>query len=272
MKGPSPGSRRTDAPVPAYPDAMADRDELARSFGAQAGAYEAGRPEYPREAVAWMLEPVAGASPGTLPRVADVGAGTGKLTRVAVALGVAVTAIDPDAAMLDALRSAVPGVPAHVGTAEHIPLPDASQDAVILGQAWHWVDPAAGSRETARVLRPGGVLGLIWNIRDEQTPWVARLTEIMRASRAETTLAGGGPVVAEPFGPLEQQQWSWVRPMTRQRLLDMARSRSYVITAPGAERARIEAELADLLNDIGAVGDATVELPYVTSAFRVLRP
>jgi hypothetical protein len=78
--------------------------------------------------------------------------------------------------------------------------------------------------------------------------------------------------VAAPFGPLEQQQWSWVRPMTRQRLLDMARSRSYVITAPDEERARIEAGLAKLFDDVGAVGDTTVELPYVTSAFRVLRP
>lgn len=248
---------------------MADRSDLSTSFGAAAGAYEAGRPDYPREAVAWMLEPVAGTD---RPRVADVGAGTGKLTRVAAALGMAVTAVDPDEAMLDALRAAVPDVPTAIGTAERLPLPDASQDAVILGQAWHWVDPVGGSREVARVLRPGGVLGLIWNIRDEATPWVRRLTEIMRASRAESALADGGPEVDIPFGPLEQRQWSWIRPMVRGRLLDMARSRSYVITASEDERARIEAGLAELLDDIGAVGETTVELPYVTSAFRVLRP
>ena len=248
---------------------MTGHDGLSTSFGAAAGAYESGRPDYPREAVAWMLAPVAGGRP---PRVADVGAGTGKLTRVAAALGATVTAIDPDEGMLDALRAAVPGVPVHLGTAERLPLADASQDAVILGQAWHWVDPVAGSREVARVLCPGGVFGLIWNIRDEGTPWVRRLTEIMRASRAERALAAGGPEVTAPFGPLEQQQWSWVRPMTRHKLLDMARSRSYVITASDRERARIEAGLAELLDDVGAVGEATVELPYVTSAFRVLRP
>ena len=248
---------------------MVGHDQLSTSFGAQASAYEAGRPDYPREAVAWMLEPV---SAQAQPAVADVGAGTGKLTRVALAVGAQVTAIDPDPDMLDALRTAVPDVPTHVGTAENLPLPDASQDAVILGQAWHWVEPVAGSLEVARVLRPGGVLGLIWNIRDESTPWLRRLTEIMRASRAERVLADGHPVVAEPFGPLEQEQWTWVRPMTRQKLLDMARSRSYVITASDDERARIEDGLAELFDEVGAVDDAVVDLPYVTRAYRAIRP
>jgi len=248
---------------------MVGHDQLSTSFGAQASAYEAGRPDYPREAVAWMLDPV---SAEAQPSVADVGAGTGKLTRVAVAAGAQVTAIDPDPDMLDALRTAVPDVPTHVGTAENLPLPDASMDAVILGQAWHWVEPVAGSREVARVLRPGGVLGLIWNIRVESTPWVRRLTEIMRASRAERVLADGDPVVAEPFGPLEQEQWTWVRPMTRRKLLDMARSRSYVITASDDERARIEDGLAELFDEVGAVDDAVVDLPYVTRAYRAIRP
>jgi SAM-dependent methyltransferase len=249
---------------------MVGHDQLSTSFGAQAGAYESGRPDYPRAAVAWLLDPVM--TSGARPRVADVGAGTGKLARVAIDLGARVVAVDPDAAMHEALRSAVPGVPTHVGTSEQLPLLDASMDAVILGQAWHWVEPVAGSREVARVLRPGGVLGLIWNIRDESTPWVRRLTEIMRASRAERVLADGDPVVAEPFGPLEQEQWTWVRSMTRQKLLDMARSRSYVITASDDERARIEDGLAELFDEVGAVGDGVVDLPYVTRAYRAIRP
>ncbi|WP_448262688.1 class I SAM-dependent methyltransferase [Microbacterium aurum] len=209
---------------------MATRDEMATSFGAAAGAYDEGRPDYPAEAVAWLLEPA-----GPRPRVADIGAGTGKLTKVVATLGADVIAVDPDAAMLARLRDVLPGVQTLVGAAETLILPDESLDAAVLGQAWHWVDPVAGSAEIGRVLRPGGVLGLIWNIRDESVPWVARLTAIMKGSHAEQLLAGDGPVVASPFGPLETRTWRWQRPVTRQTLTAMVHSRSYIITAGVSE-------------------------------------
>lgn len=162
---------------------MATRDEMARSFGAQAGAYERGRPTYPVEAVAWLLDGVGDAA-----RVADVGAGTGKLTAVVSHLmaerGGEIIAVDPDAAMLDTLRATLPGTETLVGTAEHVNLPDESVDAVVLGQAWHWVDPVAASAELGRILKPGGTLGLIWNSRDESVQWVARLGGIMQGSNA----------------------------------------------------------------------------------------
>ena len=143
-------------------------DARATSFGGQAASYEAGRPDYPFDAVAWMLEPL----PHGSRRVADVGAGTGKLTRVLVeAPDAEVVAIDPDAAMLAVLRQNVPGVPTFAGTAEALPLPDASVDAVVLGQAWHWVDPVAASAEAGRAVRRGGVLGLVWNLRDDREEW-----------------------------------------------------------------------------------------------------
>ncbi|WP_040164924.1 class I SAM-dependent methyltransferase [Microbacterium gorillae] len=247
---------------------MASRDEMSRSFGAEADAYQTGRPEYPAEAVAWLLEPVADRSP----RVADVGAGTGKLTRAVLAAGASeVVAIDPDPDMLASLRAATTGVPTHEGTAEALPLPDASVDAVVLGQAWHWVDPESGSAEIGRVLTPGGVLGLIWNIRDSSVPWVGRMGEIMHNSNAEIMIADGGPVVAAPFGEPERRDWSWSRTITRDGLFAMARSRSYLITASDEDRAAVEAELGVLFDEIGAVGEQTVELPYITSAFRYRR-
>ncbi|HOQ22473.1 MAG TPA: SAM-dependent methyltransferase, partial [Microbacterium sp.] len=141
----------------------------------------------------------------------------------------------------------------------------------VLGQAWHWVDPVAGSAEIGRVLKPGGVLGLVWNIRDESVPWVARLTEIMKGSNAEQLMADGGPEVAAPFGALTARTWQWERPMTRAALSAMVHSRSYVITAEPAERERIDREIAELFDEIGAVGDATVPLPYVTHAFRAVK-
>lgn len=249
---------------------MASREEMSTSFGAAADTYEAGRPSYPAEAVAWMLQPVR--EGGRALRVADVGAGTGKLTRVIVESGAEVIAIDPDLGMLERLRANVVGVPTFVGRAESLPLPDAALDAVVLGQAWHWVDVPTASAEVARVLRVGGVLGMVWNIRDERTPWVRRLTAAMHGSHAEEMMADGGPDVAPPFGDLEEHSWRWTRPMTRDDLFAMARSRSYVLTAEPAERARIERALAELCDDIGAVGDAVVDLPYVTRAFRTVRP
>lgn len=249
---------------------MASNEEMARSFGSAAGTYESGRPDYPIQAVDWMLQPVVGAERSI--RVADVGAGTGKLTRTAVELGTEVVAVDPDPQMLAVLREHVHGVPTFVGSAERLPLPAASVDAVLLGQAWHWVDPVSGSAEAGRVLRAGGVLGLIWNIRDESVPWVARLTQVMHGSRAEEMLAEGGPSLAAPFEQAESAEWRWSRPMNRETLLSMARSRSYVITAAPAERARIEAGLDALLDEIGAVGDRAVDLPYVTRAYRAVRP
>lgn len=243
-------------------------DARATSFGAAADHYEAARPDYPFEAVAWMLERL----PHGARRIVDVGAGTGKLTRVlADAPDAEVVAIDPDAAMLAKLRETVPGVPTFAGTAESLPLPDASVDAVVLGQAWHWVDVTAASVEIGRVVRPGGTLGLIWNTRDNRVDWVRRLTRVMSASAAEELIDDGGPTVTEPFGPIESERWEWVRPMTRAQLHRMASSRSHLITASDAERDRIRRGMDALFDELGLGDDDTIDLPYVTSAFRALR-
>ncbi|WP_127475761.1 class I SAM-dependent methyltransferase [Microbacterium sulfonylureivorans] len=251
---------------------MASREEMSLSFGAAASAYESGRPDYPREAVEWMLAPVR--VDGRALRVADVGAGTGKLTRTIVETGADVVAIDPDAGMLASLREHVHGVPTFVGTAERMPLPDAAVDALLLGQAWHWVDADAASTEAARVLRVGGILGLVWNIRDESDPWIRSLTAIMHASSAEQMIADGGPTVGTTFGPVETRSWSWTRTIGRAALLDMVASRSYVITAEDADRARILREVGELF-DAGSRpngdGVAVVDMPYRTDAFRAVR-
>ncbi|WP_313354960.1 class I SAM-dependent methyltransferase [Microbacterium sp.] len=243
-------------------------DSRATSFGAEADSYEAARPDYPFEAVAWMLERM----PEGSRRLADVGAGTGKLTRVVVeARDAEVVAIDPDAAMLAKLREQVPGVPTFLGTAEALPLPDASVDAVVLGQAWHWVDPVTASAEIGRVVRRGGTLGLIWNARDDRVDWVRRLTAIMRASAAEEMLDAGGPTVASPFGPLDGERWEWRRSMTRAQLHRMAASRSHLITASESERTSIRRGMDDLFDQLGLDEESSIDVPYVTWAFRALR-
>ncbi len=251
---------------------MASREEMSLSFGSAAGVYESGRPDYPREAVDWMLAPVR---TGRAPRVADVGAGTGKLTRTVVEAGAEVVAIDPDPDMLAALRQHVHGVPTFVGAGERMPLPGSSVDAVLFGQAWHWVDAVAASAEAGRVLRRGGVLGLVWNIRDQSDPWVARLTAAMHGSHAEEMLAGEGPKVSGPFEGLEARTWTWTRSLTRAALLDLVASRSYVITASERDRAAILAAVSALFDErrlTDAAGVEVCDLPYLTHAFRGVRP
>ncbi|MDU0347124.1 class I SAM-dependent methyltransferase [Microbacterium sp. KSW2-29] len=245
--------------------------EKSTSFGQAASAYESGRPGYPAAAVEWLLEPVR--EPGRALRVADVGAGTGKLTRVVVELGADVVAVDPDADMLAALREAVRGVPTFVGTAERLPLPDAGLDALVMGQAWHWVDVEAASREAGRVLRSGGSLGLIWNIRDDAVDWVRRLTAAMGGSNAEVLLATTGPRVGEPFAGLEHREWRWERSITLPVLRELVSSRSDIITASPRERARIDAAVDGVVASVPELADGgTVGLPYVTHAFRARRP
>jgi SAM-dependent methyltransferase len=142
------------------------------SFGAAAVAYAEHRPDYAPAAVRWALE----AAPG--PRVLDLGAGTGKLTGTLVALGADVVAVEPDLAMLAELRRALPAVRALPGSAEAIPLPDASIDAVLAGNALHWFDMAVAGPEIARVLAPRGTLAGLWNVMDNRVDWVAGLERV----------------------------------------------------------------------------------------------
>lgn len=241
--------------------------ERATSFGSETGSYEKGRPEYRSDAVAWLLEPLTDSDK----TVVDIGAGTGKLTRAVLALGASVVAVDPDPQMLDALREKTPGVEAVTGTAEALPLADAVADAATLGQAWHWVDPVAASAEIGRVVRPGGVLGLIWNVRDDRTEWVRRLTEIMGGSAAEEMIGENAVRVAAPFGELEERRWEWTRDMTRAELHAMASSRSLIITSSDEEKARIAAAMDELFDELGLAEGATLSMPYVTAAYRAVR-
>jgi SAM-dependent methyltransferase len=146
-----------------------DRLRHRSSFGTAASAYAEHRPDYAQAAVDWALE----AAPG--PRVLDLGAGTGKLTAGLVARGALTTAVEPDAAMLAELHRALPGVRALPGSAEEIPLPDASVDAVVAGNSMHWFDMDAAGPEIARVLAPGGALAGLWNVLDDSVDWVAGL-------------------------------------------------------------------------------------------------
>lgn len=145
-------------------------------YGRGTDAYVRGRPDFPPAALAW-LEQDLGLGPGKA--AVELGAGTGKFTRLLARTGAHVTAVEPVTAMLSRLRQDLPGVEARQGTAQHIPLPDACADAVICAQSFHWFASAESLAEIRRVLKPGGMLGLIWNVRDSSVDWVARLTRLI---------------------------------------------------------------------------------------------
>lgn len=231
------------------------------SFGGFATTYDAVRPEWPAATISWL----AGDRPAGS-RVLDLGAGTGKGTRTLVALGMQTTAVDASAGMLDALRAAVPGATVLVGTAEAIPLPDASVDAVIVLQAWHWFDWAAAGRECARVLTPGGTLGIGWHGRDERVPWVAALSAA--AGRHEDPRADRRgrltPEAGESFGRVETEVFHYELALTVDQLVDLASSWSYLALA---------ADRDDRLAAVRRVGDSAaqdgvVRIPHLTYCFR----
>ena len=163
---------------------IVNRDPKVRgpytAFADVADAYERARPVYPEDAVRWLA--------GDDTRdVVDLGAGTGKLTRALVAFGHRVTAVEPLPEMLEQILTSAPGAFALLGSAEIIPLPDASADVVTCAQSFHWFEHAVALPEIARVLRPGGRLALVWNSRDDRDPWMSRLSAIIGNETVQET-------------------------------------------------------------------------------------
>ena len=242
---------------------MATVDPRAASgFGPAAEAYERGRPSYPPDAV----ERLAGAlGLDADSEVLDLAAGTGKLTRVLLPRFARVVAVDPSDGMLDVLRAELPEAEVRTGTAASIPLPDGAVDAVFVAEAFHWFGTEAVCREIARVLRPGGGLGLLWN-RDDWTPfpWRARFDALTKPYRAaagtfpaedwDEALAASGR-----FGALGSADIEHVHATTGAGLVDLVASWSWIANLPESERAALLAGVAGLV-----APDAPLDLTYRT--------
>ncbi len=243
--------------------------ERSRNFGSIAALYERVRPGYPAEAVDWLL--------GEQQTVADVGTGTGKLTDALLAAGHQVTAVDPDPGMLAVLAAKHPGVPTVTGAAEQLPFGEATFDAVTFGQSWHWVDPPRGSAEVARILKPGGTLGLLWNIRDARAgasmqEWVAELADILdHRSADELLLAAGGPIVTAPLEFDASETFDWVAAIDVDTLVDLAATHGFVLTATEGER-RAMLDGVRALGERVADVDGKLQLPYRLHAYRFRAP
>lgn len=263
---------------------IAEVDELSRraaSFGAAASAYARHRPDYPVAAIGWVLEPL-----GTLDRpvdAVDLGAGTGKLTAMLASMPgpVHVVAVEPDPQMLAELRRQLPAITAMAGRAESIPLPDASADVVVAGQAAHWFDLDHALPEIARVLRPGGVLGGLWNADDASVGWVAGLHE---ASGRRTVVPILGPEHQERsaeiwmtevgqrfFLPAEENTFSHGQVRTAESMVQTISTHSLFLTMADTEREAALDDVREFLAATPQTASGEFTLPLVTLVLRAVR-
>ena len=263
-------------------EGQAEEEERLRhgsSFGAAAAAYAEHRPDYAEAAVRWALEPVGDRRPV---RVADIGAGTGKLTAALVGLGADVTAVEPDPQMLAELQWAMPEVRSAPGSAEEIPLPDASVDAVLAGQAMHWFDMDRAMPEIARVLTPGGVFAGLWNVDDDRVGWVAELAEFSKRKASITLLRwrDGGARSRQQrlleagsglFYAAEEGEFGHGQVRTADSLLATIATHSHLLVMDEAERTGLLAQVRDFLRTQPETSNGEFTLPMVTVVLRALR-
>ncbi|WP_284743155.1 class I SAM-dependent methyltransferase [Amycolatopsis sp. RTGN1] len=239
-------------------------DDHASSFGAAAAAYARHRPDYAEAAVRWALEPAAG------PRVLDLGAGTGKLTATLVSAGADVTAVEPDPAMLGELRGELPDVRALPGRAEAIPLPDASVDAVLAGNALHWFDMAVAGPEIARVLRPGGVLAGLWNVVDDRVGWVAGLARVSgSAAIGPRDTPAGWRAETAGFGSAERAEFPHGQRRTADSLVATLATRAGMLVMPERERTIVLGRIRAFLARTPETADGEFTLPMQTCVLRI---
>lgn len=254
-------------PTDTWPDDEVELTELARAFDATAAAYELGRPEYPDEALAFWDEHGAFERGHT---VLDLAAGTGKLTR-SLPIICDVRAVEPLAGMRAAFEAAVPEVSVVDGSAESIPFSDDTFDAVLVAQAFHWFDHEVALDEIARVLKPTGGLGLIWNEDDVgAADWLADIDE--KRAQAFSTIIGEHPVVQvldghASFGSTEMFECRWEYETTVEGILADILSRSYVsVLVPDGQMAVLRRSREALERHLGA-GVERIAYPYRTVAF-----
>jgi len=218
------------------------------SFGNVADSYDRVRPEPPQQALDWLV-------PAGCEVAVDLAAGTGLFTRALLGRAARVVAVEPDERMRGVLAQRSPGVDVRAGQGEAMPLPDASADAVFVSTAWHWLDPARAVPEIARVLKPGGRLGVIWTSRDRGQDWVAEL-DLLRTPGAYAAGTGSGEprtaaevrsrldrhhTVTLPAGAAFRDQegasFYFTRTISVDDVLEWLATSSEVITAPATDRA-----------------------------------
>ena len=245
--------------------------EVAAAGFSDSADYEAARPSYPPEAVAWLVEHLH-IEPGR--RVVDLAAGTGKLTRLLAPAGADLVAAEPVAGMRTTFRSVIPDIPILSTTAEQLAFRDASLDAVTVAQAFHWFDHDHAIAELARTVRPGGRVGLIWNARDRSSEWVDQVWGIMdrvekRAPWRDHDNWRASAFQAMPgFGPLHAGEFRHEQTVTPEAMVQRVASVSHVAVLPDRERAAVLDEVRTLLSTHPeSRGRTELAVPYRVDCF-----
>jgi SAM-dependent methyltransferase len=242
----------------------------ADGYSVTAATYVKGRPDYPPEVDTWLRGPLALTKGNT---AVDLGAGTGKFLPNLRQTQANVIAVEPVAAMLAELVERNPGIEAKQGSAEHIPLADASVDAVVCAQSFHWFANANALNEIRRILKMGGVLGLIWNIRDESVPWVAALRAIFDVHEGDApryyTQAWKRVFPAPGFAPLCEMRFSHGHTGPAEHVIvDRVLSTSFIAALPVTQRNRVAVQVRQLIASApDLIGKSEVTMPYVTAAY-----
>lgn len=246
----------------------AARARRASSFGGHAGAYHRFRPDYPASAIDWALCQPAGRR-----RVLDLAAGTGKLSAGLLDAGHEVIAVEPDPAMLAELSTSLPTVTALAGTAEDIPLPDESVDAVVVGQAFHWFVPDRALPEIARVLRRGGPLAALWNYDDRDVDWVAGLLAVSTVrGRQVPTHYGSNDIPEHPaFRARVRADFSHSQRQTAATLTETVGTHSELLVCSEQERAETLTRVAAYLRSCPQTAVGEFDLPLRTTVTRMIR-
>jgi len=245
-----------------------------KGFTEAALAYSQGRPEYPPAVLQWIREKLL-LGPGK--RAVDLGAGTGKFTRMLVQSGAQVTAIEPVDAMRAELRRLLPDVETISGTAQAMPLESGSVDSVVCAQAFHWFATRDALEEIHRVLTPGGTFGLIWNVRDESVGWVREISGIVKPHQGTTPSLHTGlwrqVFSGEFFSDLEETvvPYEHVGP-PQSVIIDRCMSVSYIGALPATEKAQVRAQLQSLIDTAPELrGLAIIAFPYKTRLYSCVR-
>lgn len=249
---------------------MTVHEKAAVGFDRAGDSYERGRPEYPQEAIDFLIETLQ-ISPTSF--VLDLGAGTGKFTKLLNRSKATVIAVEPVEGMIRKFQSLYPDIKVLKGSAEDIPLENNTVDAVIAAQAFHWFNGPSALKEIHRVLKPNGKLGLIWNVRDESISWIAELTKIIDpheggAPRFKTMSWKKAFDETKLFSELRLQHFSYIQKGTVETIVDRVGSISFISALPEHQRSDVLTQVRDLVrHHPDTKGQLEIKFPYRTDVY-----